>query len=105
LDGSSPFNDPAQRVEPHDGQKRSLCERTLRRTVLYVNKFLLQLRDRMIARFRAGKGRRLMLPRLNPGGANFDKKMPPFLYPFPSKGEGGVGVIFILLCARAGYGG
>jgi hypothetical protein len=65
-DGISPFNEPAQFVEPYDGRKRTLCERTLRRTVLYVNKFLLQLRDRMIGRFRAGNGRRLMIPRLNP---------------------------------------
>jgi hypothetical protein len=32
-------------------------------------------------------------------------KIPPFLYPSPSTGEGGVGVIFILRCARAGHGG
>ncbi|MFH2120096.1 MAG: hypothetical protein ABIJ25_06845, partial [Pseudomonadota bacterium] len=57
---------PAQRVEPHDGQKRTLCERTLRRMVLDVNKFLPQLRDRMIGRSRAGNGRLLMIPSLNP---------------------------------------
>jgi len=66
LDGISPFKDPAQRVEPHDGQKRPLFERTLRRTVLYVNKFLPQLRERMIARFRAGNELLLMIPSLNP---------------------------------------
>jgi hypothetical protein len=43
LDGIPPFNKTAQRVEPHDGQKRILCERTLRRTVLDVNKFLAQI--------------------------------------------------------------
>jgi len=43
-----------------------LCGCTLRRTVLYVNKFLLQLRDRMIGRFRAGNGRRSVISRLNP---------------------------------------
>ena len=31
-------------------------------------------------------------------------KMPPSLYPSPSTGEGGVGVIFIPRCARPGHG-
>jgi hypothetical protein len=57
---------PAQRVEPHDGQKRILYERTLRRTVLYVNKFLPQYRDRIVGRFRAKNGRQPMISRLNP---------------------------------------
>jgi hypothetical protein len=47
-------------------KKLTLYKRTLRRTVLDVNKFLLQLRDRMIGRLRAGNGRRPMIPRLNP---------------------------------------
>jgi len=32
-------------------------------------------------------------------------KIPPSLYPSPSTGEGGGGVIFILRCARPGHGG